>query len=1383
MRIYVQSGRQNRIHASLKRPTWHLENLNIYREFILCFLGLALPAQMALANGPIVPNGLIQTDGTVGTTGYLHVPQTLSTANNGATVTITQAMGSAAGANLFHSFSEFNVNTYQTVKFTENVSNTFDNVISRVTGNNPSVIDGMLKSTMGHAAFYFINPNGVTFMENAAVDVPGAFHVSTADKIDFRNNGGSFYADVNQQSTLSNELPAALGFLATNSANNGLIDVQGSWFGVKAGQTLDLVAGNITIENTPNWGAWLAAPGGEIRLVAMQGAGTVDLLRTTENIFPLPTQTPSAINGGAISVNNSRIDSNGAGGGRIAAWADDISLYGSVIYTVNNSAADAGSANGMELRSNSMLVDYTYIWSVANGSGRAGDIFLSAGNLSIQNGGQIYTKTYSSGRGGNIQVSADALTINTLANPLDTGIFSYTNSSGNAGNLLISAKTLDILNGGVVSSSSYASGNAGSVNFTADSMKIDGQGFTPGMTGIFSYTGYSGSGLAGDLIIRAGTLEILRGGQILSSTAAQANAGNISVTVGNSLNIDGYQTGIFTNTGYSGNGKAGDLTIHAGNLDILKGGQISSTSYDQGNAGNISVTVNEALTINSLGFNTYITGVFSNTFGSGQGGMVSIIADALNIFNSGKISSSTFSDGNAGSIDVNARAVTIDGQNHSYGYTGLLSQAGLFSSGNAGNVTLTAGTLEIANGGVISTSTAATGNAGSVSIIADTLKIDGQGYSSAPTGIFSEATESGSNAKAGNVTVQAGGLDILEGGVVSSTTYTNGDGGKVDVTASTLTIDGKSHPSLSTGIFALASGWNSTDSGNAGTITVRAGSLDILNGGFISSSTYDQGSAGDIRVIADTLAISNSGGISADTYFGGAGSEVELNVLHLNMNSGGAISTTTYGTANAGNIVIRGMNGGQTRAADITIDGVNDNISFNLPKNGVPDAGEQVVGASSGIFLNSNGSGNGGSLDLQADRLTISDGGVISAIATRGQDGATPQGGNIDIHTGSLNLTGGGLISTSTSGAGNAGIVDVAADESISISGHYDRNLHPAYTNYRISELSGISSNATYALDPGAANLGAGGSVIVSTPSLTLADDGEITVSTAGAKGAGNIDVHIGKLDMIGGGHISAASIGPNSSGITGDVIVTAGDSLRMTNSSISIENQATIANDIARAIHPGNISVTSPDIVLHDSAISSNSSGNVAAGSIAVNFVRSLYMDPSYITTTANTGDGGAININGGGLLTLQNSGIRTSVSGADGNGGNIFVSADILNMFNGLIQANAIGGNGGGITLNLGALIADNNTLIMGGRAVSWQPFIVGLNIIQAASETGVSGTLNVTAPQLNLSGVLANIGGPQFDASFISQDYCELGIGSTLTSMGPGGLPPKSSDLYLY
>jgi hypothetical protein len=107
-----------------------------------------------------------------------------------------------------------------------------------------------------------------------------------------------------------------------------------------------------------------------------------------------------------------------------------------------------------------------------------------------------------------------------------------------------------------------------------------------------------------------------------------------------------------------------------------------------------------------------------------------------------------------------------------------------------------------------------------------------------------------------------------------------------------------------------------------------------------------------------------------------------------------------------------------------------------------------------------------------------------------------------------------------------------------------------------------------------------------------------------------------------------------------------------------------------------------------------------------------------------------------------LQNSKLFTSADGAIGSGGDINVTANTLIMNNAAIQANAVSGSGGDINLNLQSLIPSHNQLIKGGAPVVWQPFIEGFNVIQAASANGVSGSVNLTSPQFNISGSISGL-----------------------------------------
>ena len=185
--------------------------------------------------------------------------------------------GATRGANLFHSFQEFNVGEGRGVYFTN--PEAISKIFTRVTGNNVSNILGTL-GVDGAADLFLINPNGIVFDRDASLDVQGSFYGSTADSILFPKGREFSVTDTQAQPILIISAPIGLGFRDspgdivnragfTEVENGDPIEETG--LEVNRGEAITLVGGNVNLEN-----GRLTAPGGRIELGGLAEAGNVE---------------------------------------------------------------------------------------------------------------------------------------------------------------------------------------------------------------------------------------------------------------------------------------------------------------------------------------------------------------------------------------------------------------------------------------------------------------------------------------------------------------------------------------------------------------------------------------------------------------------------------------------------------------------------------------------------------------------------------------------------------------------------------------------------------------------------------------------------------------------------------------------------------------------------------------------------------------------------------------------------------------------------------------------------------------------------------------------------------------------------------------------------
>jgi CHAT domain-containing protein len=519
------------------------------------------------------------------------------------------------------------------------------------------------------------------------------------------------------------------------------------------------------------------------------------------------------------------------------------------------------------------------------------------------------------------------------------------------------------------------------------------------------------------------------------------NGGNVLVTAGSNVTIDGVNTGSFSRNGNSGN--AGNITIASstGNI-VVTNSLIANTDatieatippnalLTAGNGGNINLNAS----LGNIDIGTVSATAFSGNNLTGRGGDVLLTAPAGNVTlnvpiislaaintdslintgtNFGSAGNVTITAGNRTNLNGNITASALDTNRSITGGTVVLNGNVSVASGNiavdtsgsgGGNSTGTAvGGNIVFNSGIDGAATGAnlilsagSGNITLNGVAGNTLPLNNLTLNSTGTTNLNNALNIGS------LTTDAGGTTRLNGNITSSIDQTYNDAVFLD---QSLTLRGTAGNIAFNGSVTTAAGVDATvDSANQ--LVINQNFTSSSGSVLLSSAFFATGNAGNINVSTSNLTIAtnafNVGAtiagsgtltirpLSPSTSIGIAGAAGTLQVTNgtLSLLQNG-FASITFGSPNqTGNIAI----GAVTFQDPIIFQTPGSSVSVNGTLRGIDNASFNFISSNATTILSANVTTAGAPITFgnnvqlaptEVQTITVStDGGNVSTGAT-----------------------------------------------------------------------------------------------------------------------------------------------------------------------------------------------------------------------------------------------------------------------------------------------------------------------------------------------------------------------------------------------------------------
>ncbi|MBD2207423.1 filamentous hemagglutinin N-terminal domain-containing protein [Calothrix sp. FACHB-1219] len=1246
--------------------------------------------------------------------------------------------GAQRGINLFHSFSEFNINNGQRIYFAN--PSGIENILTRVTGNSAANIFGIL-GVDGNANLFLINPNGILFGENARLDVRGSFVATTANAVQFGEQG-FFQATNPEPPPLLTIQPSALFFSRINTNSQGITNrirpnandaALNSSFAPQQGSRY-WVGGNITFDDG-QWGVvnnraelgglaevgsvGLVGNGNQMQLAFPEGVLRADVLFQKNALVLTTGGGEITVNAGNISLSDNSVIGT-SGGGAITVNGSNISLSGRSFITsiLQSGEGTPGVATGDVVVNATGDITLDNLSSIGNQGaenslGDTGNIVINAQSIRLTNQSQV--ASIGTRSRGNIILNAKENV--SLDGYSYIGTFGTVNPIGKSGDITIVARNINFNNESGISSFNNGQGQGGKITLKAQ----EGISLTTKST-IVSSSNASGFGQvnnqpSGDIEIKTRTLTLDgRDTSITSANLDEGDGGNIQIVADDSILLNGLNGIASISSSSTGKGDSGNIQLNTRSLTLANGGNVGTQSSGSGRSGNLFVNASDSVTLS--GTTTFIypqTGQTQTTgsrfatssFGTGKSGELTINTQRLSINDGGEITTNT-QFGLGGDLTINATEL-LEVVGSSPNALSTISTS-TFGSKDAGSLNISAGRLSIREGGIITTLTSGTGKAGSLTIdVKASVEVVG-GSLSSPNSRSNISTATFGSGDAGSIKINAGSFSIRDGARVSTSTFAQGKGGSLTVNAdgSVEIIGTSADGRFFTGLDATA---ESDSTGDAGDLTITSQDLLVRDGGQVNTGTFGGGKGGNLTVntsnkvlligtSADGRFVSGLGSSTNQNSTGDAG-DLTIKTQDLLVRDGAIVNTGTYGTGKGGNLTVNAS--GTVEIIGTSADGFFNSSSLSTSANQglTGNAGDLTINAQNllvrdGGQVNTGtfGAGKGGNLTINTSNKvqligTSADGRSLSALGASAGSGSTGDAGDLTINTQDLLVRDGAQISASTSGRGKGGNLTVNASKKVELIG----------TSADGSILSGLGASVQEG------STGDAGSLTIKTQDLLVRDGAAVSTATFGTGKGGNLIINAANSVQLTGTSADGSISGVSTSAYAGSI----GDA--------------------------GNLQVDTQNIIVRDGAqISASTFSSGRGGNLTVNASRQIELIgrsadgrfPSGLFASAerdSTGDAGDLKVDTQNLFISDRAGVFVNSQGT-GNAGIMTINASRIRLDNNaFLNANTSSPNKdpnreqATINLNTGALILSHNSNI----------------VTNATGENVIGGNININADVL--------------------------------------------------